>query len=76
MLELPHNQQRETMKKEDKAWLLSVAYATTQPDDVTPEEFLAEVERSEVDFFSLLTKREEENSAESIKLWEKLGSSN
>ncbi|WP_414162852.1 hypothetical protein ACMGGS_12040 [Superficieibacter sp. BNK-5] len=64
------------MKKEDKAWLLAVAYATTQPDDVTPEEFLSEVERSEVDFLSLLTRQEEDKSNEALKVWEKLGSSN
>ncbi|HHS9969146.1 TPA: hypothetical protein ACTW6G_004470 [Raoultella ornithinolytica] len=64
------------MNKDDKAWLLAVAYATTQPKEITPEEFLSEVERSEVDFLSLLTKREEEKSAESIATWEKLGSSN
>ena len=55
---------------------MAVAYATTQPKEITPEEFLAEVERSEVDFLSLLTKREEEESAQAIKTWEQLGSSN
>ncbi|MEY8008617.1 hypothetical protein [Klebsiella quasipneumoniae] len=64
------------MNKDDKAWLLAVAYATTQPKEITPEEFLFEVERSEVDFLSLLTKREEEESAQAIKTWEQLGSSN
>ena len=64
------------MKNEDKAWFLAVAYATTQPDDVTPEEFLSEVERSEVDFLSLLAKQEEDKTNESLKIWEKLGSSN
>ncbi|ENK5076522.1 TPA: hypothetical protein ACGBUC_004082 [Klebsiella variicola] len=64
------------MNKDDKAWLLAVAYATTQPKEITPEEFLSEVERSEVDFLSLLTKREEEESAQAIKTWEQLGSSN
>lgn len=64
------------MNKDDKAWLLAVAYATTQPKEITPEEFLSEVERSELDFLSLLTKREEEKSAEWIATWEKLGSSN
>lgn len=64
------------MNKDDKAWLLAVAYATTQPKEITPEEFLSEVERSEVDFLSLLAKREEEKSAESLATWEKLGSSN
>jgi len=60
------------MKKEDKAFLIALAYATTQPQDITPEEFLSEVERSEVDFLSLINKR---NSDESLKIWEKLGSS-
>lgn len=60
------------MKKEDKAFLIALAYATTQPQDITPEEFLSEVERSEVDFLSLINKRD---SDESLKIWEKLGSS-
>lgn len=64
------------MNKDDKAWLLAVAYATTQPKEITPEEFLSQVELSEVDFLSLLAKREEEKSAESLATWEKLGSSN
>ena len=64
------------MNKDDKAWLLSVVYASTQPKEITPEEFLYEVDRSEVDFLSLLTKREEEESAQAIKTWEQLGSSN
>lgn len=60
------------MKKEDKAFLIALAYATTQPQDITPEEFLSEVERSEVDFLALINKRD---SDESLKIWEKLGSS-
>ncbi|WP_334633270.1 hypothetical protein [Klebsiella pneumoniae] len=64
------------MNKDDKAWLLPVVYASTQPKEITPEEFLFEVDRSEVDFLSLLTKREEEESAQAIKTWEQLGSSN
>ncbi|HIH9595226.1 TPA: hypothetical protein ACYVCF_003080 [Klebsiella pneumoniae] len=64
------------MNKDDKAWLLAIAYATTQPKEITPEELLSEVERSEVDFLSLLTKRDEEESAQAIKTWEQLGSSN
>ncbi|HGF9806653.1 TPA: hypothetical protein ACJEWJ_004281 [Klebsiella quasipneumoniae] len=64
------------MNKDDKAWLLGVVYASTQPKEITPEEFLYEVDRSEVDFLSLLTKREEEESAQAIKTWEQLGSSN
>ncbi|WP_434103888.1 hypothetical protein [Klebsiella quasipneumoniae] len=64
------------MNKDDKAWLLGVVYASTQPKEITPEEFLYEVDRSEVDFLSLLTKREEEESAKAIKTWEQLGSSN
>ncbi|GKP32313.1 hypothetical protein VAJ33_11515 [Klebsiella pneumoniae] len=63
------------MNKDDKAWLLPVVYASTQPKEITPEEFLFEVDRSEVDFLSLLTKREEEESAQAIKTWEQLGSS-
>lgn len=58
------------MDKKDKAWLLAVAYATTAPSDVTPEEFLAEVERSEVEFESLLANR----SGDSLKTWAELGS--
>lgn len=58
------------MDNKDKAWLLAVAYATTAPADVTPEEFLAEVERSEIEFESLLAKRPDD----SLKVWEKLGS--
>ncbi len=64
------------MNKDDNAWLLAVVYASTQPKEITPEEFLFEVDRSEVDFLSLLTKREEEESAQAIKTWEQLGSSN
>ena len=64
------------MNKDGKAWLLAVVYASTQPKEITPEEFLYEVDRSEVDFLSLLTKREEEESAQAIKTWEQLGSSN
>ena len=64
------------MNKDDKAWLLPVVYASTQPKEITPEEFLFEVDRSEVDFLSLLTKREEEECAQAIKTWEQLGSSN
>lgn len=64
------------MNKDDKAWFLAVVYASTQPKEITPEEFLYEVDRSEVDFLSLLTKREEEESAKAIKTWEQLGSSN
>ena len=64
------------MNKDDKPWLLAVVYASTQPKEITPEEFLYEVDRSEVDFLSLLTKREEEESAKAIKTWEQLGSSN
>lgn len=55
---------------------MAVVYASTQPKEITPEEFLYEVDRSEVDFLSLLTKREEEESAKAIKTWEQLGSSN
>jgi len=75
MLEFPHNQQGKTMTNEDKAWLLAVAYATTQPKDITPEEFLAEVERSEVDFLSLFARQENEKENGSFNIWEKLGSS-
>ena len=64
------------MNKDDKAWLLAVVYASIQPKEITHEEFLSEVDRSEVDFLSLLTKREEEESAKAIKTWEQLGSSN
>jgi hypothetical protein len=42
------------MNKDDKAWLLAVVYASTQPKEITPEEFLFEVDRSEVDFLSCL----------------------
>jgi hypothetical protein len=28
------------MNKDDKAWLLAVVYASTQPKEITPEEFL------------------------------------
>ncbi|UBU94858.1 MULTISPECIES: hypothetical protein [Edwardsiella] len=62
------------MTKEEKAWLLAVAYATTAPKDTSPDEFLVEVERSEADFLSLLQKKEAEAAEESIKIWEKLGS--
>lgn len=62
------------MNKEDKAWILAVAYSTTRPQDITPEEFLAEVERSEVDFLLLLSKQEQEKTNESFNIWEKLGS--
>lgn len=58
------------MDNKDKAWLLAVAYSTTAPSDVTPEEFLAEVERSEIEFESLLAKQ----LGDSLKTWEKLGS--
>lgn len=55
------------MDNKDKAWLLAVAYATTAPADVTPEEFLAEVERSEIEFESLLAKGQGYN----IEAWSK-----
>lgn len=58
------------MDNKDKAWLLAVAYASTAPSDVTPEEFLAEVERSELEFETLLAKKQDD----SLKTWEKLGS--
>jgi|GEM_PF-3077744 len=76
MLEFSHNQQRKIMNKEDKAWLLAAIYESTQPKGITPEEFLSEVDRSNATFLYLLTKREEEESAQAIKTWEQLGSSN
>ena len=58
------------MDNKDKAWLLAVAYAATAPSEVTPEEFLAEVERAESDFETLLANK----GGDSLKTWEKLGS--
>lgn len=54
------------MDNKDKAWLLAVAYTTTAPADVTPEEFLADVERSEIEFQSLLAKSQGYN----INAWD------
>ena len=48
------------MRTDEIAWLLAVSYANSTPKERTPEEFLADVERAEVDFLSLLQKKEEE----------------
>ncbi|TGC17328.1 hypothetical protein [Escherichia sp. E4385] len=63
------------MDNKDKAWLLALAFSTTHPREITPEDFLSEVESAENEFLSLLNKLDAEKPDDSLKVWEKLGSS-